>query len=829
MKFVALVSGGKDSIYSIIEALRQGHEIVGCVHLSRPKSSERQATKCDAITNDADHDVHVSEGEGEEEEEESYMYQTSGSEAVRVMVEECLGLPLVEYTRTGRSVNTSLVYRQGAANDEVEDLYRALVQAKQQWGDDSFEAVSSGAILSTYQRVRVENVCGRLGLKSLGYLWRKASQKQLLDEMIKDGIEAVLVRVAAPPGLQPRRHLNRTIRELQPHFDALWHKYQFHVCGEGGEYETLVLDSPIFRRRLVLDQVHIIENSDDGVGELRVLSCHSEEKDLGVDASLAVRMVPASASGVAPNSSLAPPSDREDASSMVVDDHPSSVADEAVSFVRVHQVGGRIVCIGDVRATNCREPLDASLSEADLAVQEAVEIFQTLRLVLHNHGCSTEDVVMVHLYLSDISHFATINLHYRDFFGVVLPPSRVCVGLGSMGEGRRVQLDCWAMRGSGASMRNLLAPSPKQLRSVLHVQSLSHWAPVCVGPYSQVNTVVTCGCHFVAGQIGLDPPTMQLRNGWKEQLRQSWTNTANILDALDVTFDNVLMGMVYVTQSTCLALNDDVLDSIREVCDCSRSTNGGIIPGGIDRVPKPHTSRDEFDGYEDEETRNELSRNDHVHNAHEGVAPVPLLVVVVSDLPVGAEVEVEVVASSMEAFATLPSNQSFSLTQLSAESSSSSDELPYELGVHVQSLGSGSISFGIVTAFLGKDRPCGVNCQQLLTRMLQRLSEECMASPVHIPPIQHLRLYYDASAPNNAVESAVDYSLIRTTFHDALLSVLGDANPPAISMIPTKGMGVLWSKGSSKPKNRTNLSFAIQAIMIDSGRAETDLWIHHRR
>lgn len=34
------------------------------------------------------------------------------------------------------------------------------------------EAVASGAVLSTYQRTRVESVCDRLGLQSLAFLWQ---------------------------------------------------------------------------------------------------------------------------------------------------------------------------------------------------------------------------------------------------------------------------------------------------------------------------------------------------------------------------------------------------------------------------------------------------------------------------------------------------------------------------------------------------------------------------------------------------------------------------------------------------------------------------------
>ena len=40
----------------------------------------------------------------------------------------------------------------------------------------------------------MENVCGRLGLTSLAYLWRR-SQSPLLAEMVEAGVDAVLVKV----------------------------------------------------------------------------------------------------------------------------------------------------------------------------------------------------------------------------------------------------------------------------------------------------------------------------------------------------------------------------------------------------------------------------------------------------------------------------------------------------------------------------------------------------------------------------------------------------------------------------------------------------------
>ena len=50
-------------------------------------------------------------------------------------------------------------------------------------------------------------------------------------------------------------------------------------------------------------------------------------------------------------------------------------------------------------------------------------------------------------------------------------------------------------------------PAPK----VLHVQSISAWAPACIGPYGQA--VVSQQLLHMAGQIGLDPASMQLVSG----------------------------------------------------------------------------------------------------------------------------------------------------------------------------------------------------------------------------------------------------------------------------------------------------------------------------
>lgn len=84
---------------------------------------------------------------------DSYMYQTVGHEGIEKLA-EAMGLPLHRQITKGKTNQTAKEY-QPEEGDEVEDLYTLLETVKTEVGID---AVSVGAILSDYQRTRVENV-----------------------------------------------------------------------------------------------------------------------------------------------------------------------------------------------------------------------------------------------------------------------------------------------------------------------------------------------------------------------------------------------------------------------------------------------------------------------------------------------------------------------------------------------------------------------------------------------------------------------------------------------------------------------------------------------
>jgi diphthine-ammonia ligase len=120
------------------------------------------------------------------------MYQTVGHDVIHLQA-ECIGLPLHREYITGQPIDQALNYSK-TENDETEDLFRLLAHVKRVHPE--IQAVSSGAILSNYQRARVENVCVRLGLTSLAYLWQR-DQKELLEEIIQADLTAIVIKVAA--------------------------------------------------------------------------------------------------------------------------------------------------------------------------------------------------------------------------------------------------------------------------------------------------------------------------------------------------------------------------------------------------------------------------------------------------------------------------------------------------------------------------------------------------------------------------------------------------------------------------------------------------------
>jgi len=170
---------------------------------------------------------------------DSYMYHTPTISLVELQA-KALGIPLIK-------VKTS-----GIKEKELSALEKAFDIAKKEY---YINGVISGALYSTYQRDRIENIADKKGLKVFSPLWHKEQSLEVL-ELINLGIKPIITKIAAY-GLD-KSYLGKVIdKQMLEKLNALNKKIGFNVAGEGGEYETFVIDSPLFSKPIDFQKLKI--------------------------------------------------------------------------------------------------------------------------------------------------------------------------------------------------------------------------------------------------------------------------------------------------------------------------------------------------------------------------------------------------------------------------------------------------------------------------------------------------------------------------------------------------------------------------------------------
>ena len=211
MKVCVLYSGGKDSNLALLKA--NEHFSISCLVTVSPKS------------------------------EESILFHYPNVQLVKLQA-EALNLPIV------------MKYCEDDEESSIEALYNALEIAKEKY---EVQGVVTGAIRSTYQATRFQRICDDLELWCFNPLWLK-DEISLLNEAIKLKFEIIITRIAGYPlkkDLLGRKITNNLIEYFKNIRQFL------NPSGEGGEYETFVLDMPMFSKKIkILDWDVIGEDYD---------------------------------------------------------------------------------------------------------------------------------------------------------------------------------------------------------------------------------------------------------------------------------------------------------------------------------------------------------------------------------------------------------------------------------------------------------------------------------------------------------------------------------------------------------------------------------------
>ncbi|WP_052886128.1 diphthine--ammonia ligase [Thermoproteus uzoniensis] len=201
MDLLALYTGGKDSHYALMRAVEEGHT-VKCLITAEPARQD------------------------------SYMFHAVNARWA-LLHGEAMGVPhyLVEVS--------------GVKEREVEELGEVLAKYRRECGADG---VLTGAIASRYQKERVDRLAERLGLAHVAPLWGRDQGELLLAEAAAE--EFVIVAVMAM-GLDARWLGARIGPREAEALLSLSKRYGFSPVGEGGEFETYVVASPLLRGKRV--------------------------------------------------------------------------------------------------------------------------------------------------------------------------------------------------------------------------------------------------------------------------------------------------------------------------------------------------------------------------------------------------------------------------------------------------------------------------------------------------------------------------------------------------------------------------------------------------
>ena len=196
MEYIALLSGGKDSVLAL--DLSMNKYKVERILTMVPKNKE------------------------------SYMFHTPALEIIKD-VGEAISIPLI------------MVDSLGEKEEEVKDLHEIIKELKPR-------GIIAGAIASEYQKSRLQKICDEERIELITPLWQK-DPHWVIETIISRGYKVIFVGVAAM-GLTRewlgREIDNQTYQELL----EIEKKYRINIAGEGGEFETLVLDCPIYKSKI---------------------------------------------------------------------------------------------------------------------------------------------------------------------------------------------------------------------------------------------------------------------------------------------------------------------------------------------------------------------------------------------------------------------------------------------------------------------------------------------------------------------------------------------------------------------------------------------------
>ncbi|MGH9955427.1 MAG: diphthine--ammonia ligase [Nitrososphaeraceae archaeon] len=221
MKLAALYSGGKDSTFAISRAQDLGHR-VACLITMHPIADD------------------------------SALFHYPNSWVTEYLA-DAMQIPLMGFQVSGRS-----------KEEEMKALEEAIVQVKSLY---EIDGIVYGGISSNYQKQAFEQVCVRQRIAAVAPLWNSEPERYIT-ELVKRGFRIIIAGVSTM-GLD-KGWLGRELdKEAIDKLMSLSKKCGFNLTFEGGEAETLVIDCPLYCKRLQINAATTYWDGQRGIFEIR--------------------------------------------------------------------------------------------------------------------------------------------------------------------------------------------------------------------------------------------------------------------------------------------------------------------------------------------------------------------------------------------------------------------------------------------------------------------------------------------------------------------------------------------------------------------------------
>ena len=206
MKLASLFSGGKDSMYAIDLAQKQGHQIT-CLLSVFAKSDE------------------------------SHLLHYPNLQWTKLQ-SESMNIPQLTIDSDSDKTDDELVVLENLLNIAKEKFH--------------IQGLVHGGIKSKFQKEKFETLCSKLDLIAIAPLW-DTEPKQYMYDLIDSNFLFIMVTVSSD-GLD-EKWLGKSI--LKSDIDILKKlsdKFEFNLNFEGGEAETFVIDCPLFSNPIKINQ-----------------------------------------------------------------------------------------------------------------------------------------------------------------------------------------------------------------------------------------------------------------------------------------------------------------------------------------------------------------------------------------------------------------------------------------------------------------------------------------------------------------------------------------------------------------------------------------------